>query len=321
MATSALTGTRYSPENPPKPDDPDFQKNLVEYLKREYGRIADALKGANVFNFEEQFVLLDKPQEGDTLYADGTSWNPGLGIGLYSYINGVWRLLSGDQTLLVGSRKGTLFTANGTFTPDSKMLECDVWASGGGGQGGGAAATAAGQLTAGGGGHGGSLAYDRFTKTTIGASQAVTIGAGGTGAGAGAAGNAGAATTLGALLSAGGGPGGAAMGAGAVGQISAFNAVTQSATGLYKGWSSMGTPGITAAVITQGGNGGSNWGGGAGIGARTASGGAGGAGGGAAQANSGGGGGGATSTIGGAAGTGGNGGSGWMLVIEYLKLA
>jgi len=30
------------------------------------------------------------PQNGDLIYADGTSWNPGSGEGIYAYENGAW---------------------------------------------------------------------------------------------------------------------------------------------------------------------------------------------------------------------------------------
>lgn len=93
MATGILTGVRYIPEPPPSPNDPDFQSKLVAYLKREYEKIAEALRGASVFTFDEQFVAIDKPQEGDTLLADGTSWNPGAGQGVYTYYNGAYHKL------------------------------------------------------------------------------------------------------------------------------------------------------------------------------------------------------------------------------------
>lgn len=31
-----------------------------------------------------------KPQNGMIVYADGTLWNPGSGLGFYGYENGVW---------------------------------------------------------------------------------------------------------------------------------------------------------------------------------------------------------------------------------------
>ena len=90
MATSVLAPQRYSPEPPPNPEDKDFPRKLVDYLKREYERISDALKKTDVFNFEAQFVAIPKPQEGDVAYADGVSWNPGAGVGLYQYRSAAW---------------------------------------------------------------------------------------------------------------------------------------------------------------------------------------------------------------------------------------
>jgi hypothetical protein len=220
-------------------------------------------------------------------------------------------------TALFAGIKVTVFTANGTFTPDAKMLECEVWAWGGGGSGAGAAATAAGQASVGSGGHAGAKAYGRFTAAQIGASQAVATGGGGAGA-AGANGAAGTATTLGALLSAAGGPSGLLQGAGAVTFSSGVNNPVQSATGTVRGWTTPGTIGTALSVITQGGQGACNELGGAGVGFRVATGAGGGAGA-AGQANTGAGGGGAANGAGAAATAGGNGGSGLLIVKEYLS--
>ncbi|RWX41668.1 hypothetical protein EHH54_05835 [Rhizobium leguminosarum] len=110
------------------------------------------------------------------------------------------------------------FTSSGTYTPDSKMLYCEIECIGAGGGGGGAISTTAGTVNGAGGGGAGARAVKLATKADIGASKAVTIGAAGT---AGAAGNnaggAGGDTSVGTLCVAkGGSPGsGAAAGAGA----------------------------------------------------------------------------------------------------------
>lgn len=102
-----------------------------------------------------------------------------------------------------------VFTSNGTYTPTSGMMFCDIEVVGGGGGGGGSAAS---PTAAGGAGGGGGYARKIFTAATIGASQSVTVGAGGTGGIAGGAGpndgGTGGTTSVGALISATGGAGG-----------------------------------------------------------------------------------------------------------------
>lgn len=101
-----------------------------------------------------------------------------------------------------------VFTSNGTYTPSSGMLYCDIEVVGSGGGGGGSPATSVTQQNAGGGGGGGGYARKVVTAATIGASQTVTIGAAGT-AGSSSDGGTGGTTSLGSIVSATGGNGGA----------------------------------------------------------------------------------------------------------------
>lgn len=219
---------------------------------------------------------------------------------------------------LIASTLLTLFTVSGTFTPNAKMLFCDVWGWGGGGAGGGVPATAAGQSGAGAGGHAGAKSQSRFTAAQIGASQAVTIGAGGVGTNG--AGPAGSATTLGALLSAAGGLGGPTTGATAALIPTDLNIAVQSATGNVRGWTTTGERGLVfSAARAWGGSGGANEWGGSGRGVLTA-GSASAGGNGSANTGAGGGGGAINNLATGGGVNGGNGGSGLLIVREYLKL-
>lgn len=102
------------------------------------------------------------------------------------------------------------FTTTGTYTPSSGMSSCIIELVGGGGGGGGTEANGGANFSCAGGGGGGVYVKNVFSNSTIGASQAVTIGAAGA---AGAAGNnaggTGGTTSVGALISGGGGAGGA----------------------------------------------------------------------------------------------------------------
>lgn len=215
---------------------------------------------------------------------------------------------------VVSATKVTVFTANGTFTPDPNMIECEIWGWGGGGAGGGAAATAGATYAIGGGGHAGAKAYLRAIAATIGASQTVTIGAGGTGV-SGGNGNVGGNTTLGALLSAIGGRGGSTGGPSSPGFHAGTSAAVQSATGTVRGWTTPGSTAFVGSVTAHAGDGGSNeWGGGA-IGVTTLIGTNGAA---AAGLGYGAGGGGVFRTVSQAAAAGGAGAAGIMIIKEYL---
>lgn len=102
----------------------------------------------------------------------------------------------------------TVFSATGTYTPNSTMVYCILECVGGGG-GGGAAVGAAGQMYIGGGGGAGGYSLIRATAADIGSNKPVTIGAGGNGGAAGSnPGSAGGDTSVGALCIGKGGSGG-----------------------------------------------------------------------------------------------------------------
>ena len=103
------------------------------------------------------------------------------------------------------------FTSTGTYTPTPGMINCIVELVGGGGAGGGGAMTNGSQVSVGCGGGGGEYAKGLFTASTIGTSQAVTIGAAGT-VNSGSTGGNGGTTSLGSLITAIGGSGGTTAG-------------------------------------------------------------------------------------------------------------
>lgn len=156
-----------------------------------------------------------------------------------------------------------VFTANGTYTPTTGMVYCDVEVVGGGASG-GAAKGDAGEAAAGGGGGGGAYSRSILTAAQIGASQAVTVGAGGAAASAGANdGNDGSASSLGVLITANGGTKGLHDPAFSTShQIAGGAGGTASGTGDFKipgeagqyGWCIYDT-GVNAVIISgKGGN-------------------------------------------------------------------
>jgi hypothetical protein len=62
------------------------------FLQQELPRIAQAMDGAvKVRKYRVQYEQPEKFEAGDTVYADGVTWNPGAGEGLYRRsIAGAW---------------------------------------------------------------------------------------------------------------------------------------------------------------------------------------------------------------------------------------
>ena len=81
----------YSPE-PVSSDLP--QEQLIEYLLRELSRISvefQLIEDGRVLPM--RYAAPARPREGTLAIADGTSWNPGSGKGLYEYRAGAWAKL------------------------------------------------------------------------------------------------------------------------------------------------------------------------------------------------------------------------------------
>lgn len=76
----------YNPTSPP-----DEEGQLRTYLLTELQRISEAiLESAKPPLF---YSSPKNPQEGLIVRADGTSWNPGSGAGLYIYRSAAWVLI------------------------------------------------------------------------------------------------------------------------------------------------------------------------------------------------------------------------------------
>ncbi len=80
---------RYTPGNVP-----DDAASIAAFLRQELSKIAQALDTANErFTYEKIYAVPKKYGEGTTVLADGTTWNPGAGSGLYVYRDAAWHLL------------------------------------------------------------------------------------------------------------------------------------------------------------------------------------------------------------------------------------
>ena len=62
---------------------------------RELQKIALTLQGPEVqfLGYAQYYTAPARPFEGMTVKADGATWNPGAGAGVYVYRGGAWNLL------------------------------------------------------------------------------------------------------------------------------------------------------------------------------------------------------------------------------------
>lgn len=87
MRTPALTSVGYSPNQiPTNPAD------FARFLREELDRISSAINALALGHLDKTFVEPAKPRDGDLRYADGISWDPGSGKGIYMYST-VWTLV------------------------------------------------------------------------------------------------------------------------------------------------------------------------------------------------------------------------------------
>lgn len=72
---------KYFPKRTPDEYSPGF-------IAEELQKISFAVDTLSLGQYEVQYVAPSKPRQGRVVYADGTTWNPGAGEGLYLYTSG-----------------------------------------------------------------------------------------------------------------------------------------------------------------------------------------------------------------------------------------
>ena len=72
------------------PTEPDQFRRFVE---DELRKIAGVLALVAAGHVDKTNAAPTKPREGDIRLADGASWNPGSGAGVYAYYGGTWKFL------------------------------------------------------------------------------------------------------------------------------------------------------------------------------------------------------------------------------------
>lgn len=79
---------------PPRYNGPNDALSVAQWVDREFGNLESTLlRAIDLLNCQPQFNAPDKPRDGDVRFADGTSWNPGGGEGLYVFYNNTWNKL------------------------------------------------------------------------------------------------------------------------------------------------------------------------------------------------------------------------------------
>ena len=131
----------YEPSNPPS--DP---AELSAWVMSEITQIARLLNdGARIVIVQQSFAAPAKPREGMLVNADGTTWNPGGGGGLYQRLSAAWVRLGsggspGGSTTQIqynnagsfgGSSRFTLDTSNGIIAPAAAATASSITLKGG----------------------------------------------------------------------------------------------------------------------------------------------------------------------------------------------
>jgi len=71
---------RYTPSA--KPSEPE---SLLPHIVKEFDIISVAINGNADGHIDMVYASPLRPKKGDIRYADGTTWNPGSGEGIYYY--------------------------------------------------------------------------------------------------------------------------------------------------------------------------------------------------------------------------------------------
>ena len=72
---------------------PVKDQEMADWVRRELTAIELALVDFDFLQLKQIDVAPTKPRVGMVVFADGTNWNPGSGIGFYGYHSGAWNKL------------------------------------------------------------------------------------------------------------------------------------------------------------------------------------------------------------------------------------
>lgn len=78
---------------PPNIPNVSSQEDLMRWVVDEFKKVAEAASETTALDLRPVHAEPLRPREGMIVFADGTNWDPGAGIGVYSFINGAWSKL------------------------------------------------------------------------------------------------------------------------------------------------------------------------------------------------------------------------------------
>lgn len=65
-------------------------EDLRRFLDEELQRLSESLQRHDLLQLDVLHVEPGRPRDGMVVYADGTDWNPGSGVGFYGREGGAW---------------------------------------------------------------------------------------------------------------------------------------------------------------------------------------------------------------------------------------
>ena len=74
----------------PRPIEASSLAILRDVVEREFREVSEAFDKPDVLEFTVRFADLTKKKRGMVIYADGTSFNPGSGEGIYRWTGAAW---------------------------------------------------------------------------------------------------------------------------------------------------------------------------------------------------------------------------------------
>lgn len=80
----------YTPSRAPTINNPD---DLRKWVEEEFVRLSQQLQLNDIVQFQVLYKEPDRLTDGMLVFADGTSWNPGSGRGLYERRASNWQKL------------------------------------------------------------------------------------------------------------------------------------------------------------------------------------------------------------------------------------
>lgn len=88
MRPANTSSVQYNPGDPPID-----AVQLQIFLREELAKISATFGLLAAGHIDQTYVAPAKPRDGDIRYADGTSWMPSGGKGLYMHNGSVWTLI------------------------------------------------------------------------------------------------------------------------------------------------------------------------------------------------------------------------------------